>query len=212
MNVKLEDITENAEAKMIRIARVSNPGNQDNPEYVPLIRYCIKHGHWSVFEHAHMTLEITTSLAIATQILRHRSFTFQQLSARYQNPFDVGLAFETLHFRKQSDKNRQSSVEPLNAEEFRQAYEISEKLLEKCRETYLELIKIGVARECARMVLPQATQTTMYMTGNIRSWIHYLDLRTQENVQWEHQVVALLARQIFQEHLPVISAAMGWPQ
>lgn len=208
MNVKLQSITPDAEATMIYIARVSNPANQDNPEYARLIRYCLEHGHVSVFEHAHMTLEIETSLAIATQILRHRSFTFQQLSARYQNPLSVG-GFEPIELRKQAEKNRQSSAEPIDSLEL--AMLIDDHLAHS-EWLYGRLLEAGVARECARFVLPQCTQTRLYMTGNIRSWIHYLQLRTQPDTQLEHRQIALAAQVIFIAHLPVVAEALGWTE
>lgn len=208
MKVKLEEITEDAERRIIHIARVSNPANQDNPEYAKLIRYCIKNEHWSIFEHAHMTLEIETSVAIATQLLRHRSFTFQQFSQRYSDPTELG--FEPINYRRQSDKNRQSSSEPLPEEEVQRLQEIWFHMLEELQLFYNEMVAVGVAKECARFILPQCTTTRMYMTGNIRSWIHYIQLRTQENVQKEHRDVALAAKKIFCFEMPIIAFALDW--
>ena len=208
MNVTLNNITPNAEATMAYIARVSNPTNQDNPNYAKLLRYCIDHQHWSVFEHAHMTLEIETSLAIATQILRHRSFTFQQFSQRYSDASDLG--FEPIEWRKQAKKNRQSSLDPVDPEIERVLRDCWEGIQEQTANVYNLAIEMGVARECARFVLPQATTTRLYMTGNIRSWIHYLQLRTQPDTQDEHRQVALAARATFCEQLPVIAEALGW--
>lgn len=187
---------------------MSNPSNQDNPEYARLLNYCIKHQHWSVFEHAHLTLEIETSTAIATQILRHRSFTFQQFSQRYADPFEMG--FEDIKLRKKAEKNRQSSGELLESEKLEKLQDNINAHLTWARRLYLELADAGVAKECARFILPQCTTTRLYMTGNIRSWIHYLQLRTQEDVQLEHRQVALEAQKIFIENLPTISEALGW--
>ena len=202
MNVKLMSVTPDAEATMAYIARVSNPANQDNPDYAKLLGYCIRHGHWSVFEHSHMTLEITTSLAVAAQILRHRSFTFQQLSRRYNGDLP---AFERVHLRKQAEKNRQSSAEPIVDENLA---EMIDAHLDRSLLIYALLQAHGVARECARMVLPQATSTTLYMTGNCRSWIHYLQQRTQPDTQLEHRMVAIAAREIFDVQFPTVAAAL----
>lgn len=208
MRVRLEEITEEAERRIIRIARVSNPQNQDNPEYAKLLNYCIRHEHWSIFEHSHMTLEIETSLAIATQILRHRSFTFQQFSQRYADVAQMG--FESINWRKQAEKNRQSSVDLLDAETIQQLDEAWIGVLEDIHNLYNLAISLGVAKECARFVLPQCTTTRMYMTGNIRSWIHYINLRCKPDTQQEHREVALAARRIFISQMPVTAAALGW--
>lgn len=210
MKIELEEITPFAEEKIIRIARVSNPANQENPEYARLLRYCVRHGHWSVFEHAHMTMYIETSLAVATQILRHRSFTFQQFSQRYADPTELG--FERVELRKQADKNRQSSSEIIDT--FIEASLLQEwrELQEKTENLYRNMLTFGVAKECARFILPQCTTTRLYMTGNIRSWIHYLQLRTQENVQKEHREVALSIQKFFIREFPVIAEALEWTQ
>jgi thymidylate synthase (FAD) len=202
MNVKLISVTPDAEATMAYIARVSNPANQDNPDYAKLLGYCIRHGHWSVFEHSHMTLEITTSLAVAAQILRHRSFTFQQLSRRYNGDLP---SFELVHLRRQAEKNRQSSTEFIQDEYLA---ELIDAHLAHTVWLYDRLLSAGVARECARMVLPQATSTTLYMTGNCRSWIHYLQQRTQPDTQLEHRMVAIAAREIFDVQFPTVAAAL----
>lgn len=208
MKVKLVDITEDAERRTIRIARVSNPANQDNPEYSKLLAFCIRNEHWSVFEHAHMTLEIETSRAIATQILRHRSFTFQEFSQRYSDPTELG--FEPIEWRKQADKNRQSSTEPLGPEATASLDELWFTLLEDIQHFYNAAIENGVAKECARFVLPSCTTTRLYMTGNIRSWIHYIQLRTKPTTQSEHLKVALAAKKIFCSELHVTAQALGW--
>lgn len=208
MKVNLEEITPEAEKKIIRIARVSNPKNQDNPEYSRLLNYCIQHSHWSIFEHAHMTVEIETSLAIATQILRHRSFTFQQFSARYSNITELG--FEPIEWRKQAEKNRQSSSELVDVSLIQDFNDTWFLILEEIQQFYDQLIAFGVAKECARFILPQCTTTRLYMTGNIRSWIHYLQLRTGEDVQEDHRKVAREIQKIFIEQLPVTAQALGW--
>lgn len=208
MRVDLEEITPLAEQKIIRIARVSSPKNQDNPEIAKLLTFCVRNGHWSIFEHAHMTVYIETSLAIATQILRHRSFTFQQFSQRYADANQLG--FEPIEWRKQAEKNRQSSsgmVDPSLIQDFNDAWF---GMLEEIQNLYDEMVSFGVAKECARFILPQCTTTRLYMTGNIRSWIHYLGLRTEENVQLEHRQVAREIKKIFVREFPIISLALGW--
>jgi thymidylate synthase (FAD) len=209
MRVKLEELTEDAEGVIARIARVSNPDNQDNPEYKKLIKYCIQKEHWSVFEHSHMTLEIETSLAIATQILRHRSFTFQQFSQRYSKATEH-MDFEPIQLRKQAEKNRQSSsglIDSTLAVDFQEAIF---SLLDEARDLYNQMTAMGVAKECARFILPQCTQTRLYMTGNIRSWIHYIQLRSKEETQYEHRIIANAAKKIFILHFPLISEALEW--
>lgn len=191
-----------AEDIIVYAARVSNPSNQLNTETGErLLRYCIRHGHWSVFETASMTLEIKTSRAIAAQILRHRSFTFQEFSQRYA---DV-RAFEPIELRKQGKINRQSSSDVID----------NEKLTNEVREyindaidNYEYLLEKGVARECARMILPLCTQTTLYMTGSVRSWIHYFQQRLSEHTQKEHREVAQAAHEIFKKQFPTIANAI----
>lgn len=207
MQIKLISITPDAEKQIIYCARVSNPGNQSNPEISNLISYCIKHEHWSIFEQAYMTIEIETSRAIASQILRHRSFTFQEFSTRYaQISVLGGNWFEPIELRKQTSKNRQSSEEELKDEELDSA--IAEHLNNSCQ-LYAKLISKGVAKECARFVLPMATKTRLYMSGSIRSWIHYLLLRTKSETQKEHQEIASAIAYIFAEKLPIIAARIG---
>jgi thymidylate synthase (FAD) len=183
-------------------ARVSNPENQSKSETAPkLIKFLIKHKHWSPFEMVDMTLEIKTSRAIAAQILRHRSFSFQEFSQRYSK----AETLEALELRKQAEKNRQSSTD---------VFEDSQ-LLAKVREhtaksvsLYKNLIEAGVAKESARMILPLTTETTMYMKGNLRSWIHYIDLRTKENTQKEHRDIASECKRIFKNEFPNVSEAI----
>ena len=186
-----------AEDLIVYAARSSSPQNQFNTETGSrLLRYCIRHGHWSVFETAGMTLEIETSRAIAAQIIRHRSFSFQEFSQRYAEVQRI----EPVELRKQAEKNRQSSAEVL-------PYSV-ESFMAQSLAYYNELLNAGVARECARMVLPMATGTTLCMTGSCRSWIHYLDLRTQENTQKEHRLVAEAARECFEEVFPTVAQAL----
>jgi thymidylate synthase (FAD) len=208
MQVSLQEITEEAERNIINIARVSNPANQNNPEYAKLIKYCITHQHWSVFEHSFMTLEIETSTAIATQILRHRSFTFQQFSQRYADPTQLG--FEPIELRRQAEKNRQSSMLRIEEADEKVLEETWFMLLEDIQHLYNRMIDAGVAKECARFILPQCTATRMYMSGNIRSWIHFIQLRCGEDVQLEHRQVALAAKKIFCRELPVTASALEW--
>lgn len=216
MNVKLISVTENPEKIIAYIARVSNPDNQDNPDYAKLIKYLIRNNHWSPFEHAFMTFEITTSMAIGEQLLRHRSFTFQKFSGRYSEFTE----FEPIELRKQATKNRQSSLEVFDPiiDSFHvygaPDYEVhaSEAIIQHLKTTtelYRRLIDAGVAKEQARFVLPATTQTTMYMTGSIRSWIHYIELRDDEHVQKEHRLITQAIRSIFNEYLPTVAAALA---
>ena len=207
---KLVSITPDAEKTMAYIARVSNPGNQDNPNYAKLLKHCIRNSHWSVFEHAYMTIEIETSLAIATQILRHRSFTFQQFSQRYADAQMVAKSIPNPQLRTQDLKNRQNSVDNLSPE--LQA-EFSAKIdgyFENGVKLYQEMLNAGVAKECARFVLPQAMPTRIYMTGSCRNWIHYIDLRSAHGTQKEHMDVAHLCKNIFIEQFPSVSEALEW--
>ncbi len=207
--VKLTEVTKDAEKLIVYIARVSSP-NQDNPEHAKLLRFCIKNRHWSVFEHGHMTVEIQTSRAIAQQILRHRSFTFQEFSQRYAGVVDGAVA----HYeaRRQAVKNRQSSVDDMDPETKEWWREAQLGIWDGCFGVYEEALERGIAKECARMVLPLATMTRIYMTGNMRSWIHYIELRTSPHAQKEHRDIALAIRSLFIAHFPIISEAMGWEE
>lgn len=211
MNVKLVSITEEPEKLISYIARVSNPDNQNNPEYAKLIRYLVRNKHWSPFEHSFMTVEITTSMAIGEQLLRHRSFTFQKFSGRYSQL----SAYEPIELRKQAVKNRQSSLDVFNPAILNVSYdnevladEIVEEAMRHAFWTYDQLIKAGVAKEVARLVLPAATRTTMYMTGSARSWIHYLDLRLDEHTQKEHRLIAQEIEKLFAENFPLTYQAI----
>ena len=191
------------------IARVSNPKNQENPNVSGLLGYCIKHQHWSVFEQAHMSLEVETTRAIAAQVLRHRSFTFQEFSQRYANTNLLG-AIPVPDLRRQDLKNRQNSIDdiPEKQTSFLQK-EIAAYFAEGI-DLYNELIREGVAKECARMVLPLATPTRIYMTGSVRSWIHYIDLRSAHGTQQEHMDIVKEVRSIFKQQFPVVTNALNW--
>ena len=207
-SVKLQGATPDAEAFMGYVDRVSNPQNQDNPKVAGLLKYCIKHGHWSVFEHAQMTLEITTTLDIATQILRHRSFTFQQLSRRYAGEAEAPLSINVPQLRAPHPKNRQKSIDELPRETQDWFTAKLDEHFRQAEELYKAMLNHGVAKECARAVLPQAALTTIYMTGNCRSWMHYIALRSANGTQAEHMAVAEGAKEIFREYFPSCAAAM----
>ena len=203
-------VTPEAEKSIAYCARVSNPKNQDNDSFEGLLKYCIKHQHWSIFEHAFMTVEINTSLAIATQILRHRSFTFQQFSQRYADSTALQLSIPTPDLRRQDTKNRQNSIDDINPRDKAYMEATIEKHFDDALDLYNSLLKQGVAKECARMVLPQATLTRLYMSGSVRSWIHYIELRSGHGTQQEHKEVAEHIRDIFVGEFPIISQALGW--
>ena len=210
MNVKLISVTPDAEKTMAYVARVSNPNNQENPNYAKLLGYCIKHNHWSVFEQGFMTLEIETTRGLAAQILRHRSFTYQEFSQRYA---DSSLLSETIplpELRSQDTKNRQNSID--NVDPFvKQELEIAmRKHFDSAMDIYKHMLEMGIAKECARFVLPLATPTRIYMTGSCRSWIHYIQLRSANGTQKEHMDVALACRDIFCEQYPTVAEALEW--
>ena len=209
MNVKLITVTPQAEETMGYVARVSNPNNQDNPNISGLLGYCIKHGHWSVFEQAHMTLEIETSRGIAAQILRHRSFTYQEFSQRYANTNLLGN-IPVPELRSQDSKNRQNSIDNIPDEQKKALQDQIARYFAEGIDLYNELIREGVAKECARFVLPLATPTRIYMTGSVRSWIHYIELRSAHGTQKEHMDIAEECRKIFIECFPIVSTAMNW--
>ncbi len=204
--VKFISITPDAEKTMGYIARVSNPANQDNPNVAGLLSYCIKHGHWSVFEQAHMTLEITTGRDVSPQILRHRTFTFQEFSQRYA----AVTEYVKREPRRQDSKNRQNSIDDLSQSDkdwFNAAQDVG---WTEAFRRYEEALKRGIAKECARALLPMASKTTLYMTGSVRSWIHYLNVRTDPSTQLEHRELALQAKAIFVEQLPIVAKALEW--
>ena len=208
--VKLVSVTPNAEQTMAYIARVSNPGNQENPNYAGLLKYCIKHNHWSVFEQATMTLEIETTRGIAAQILRHRSFTFQEFSQRYADTNLITLDIPLPELRRQDTKNRQNSTDDLPADLKIELYSKIQDHFDAAQNLYKELLEADVAKECARFVLPLATPTRLYMTGSVRSWLHYIDLRSAHGTQKEHMQIAEEVRCIFTCQFPAVSAALEW--
>ena len=209
-SVKLVTATPDAEATMGYVARVSNPKNQSNPNVAGLLSYCIKHGHWSVFEQAHMTLEIETTRGIAAQILRHRSFTYQEFSQRYADSSMLADTIPLPDLRRQDTKNRQNSIDDIDPYT-RQEFQIKmQKLFKDSMELYQEMLDRDIAKECARFVLPLAVPTKIYMTGSVRSWIHYIDLRSANGTQKEHMDVALGAKRIFTCTFPTVAAALDW--
>ena len=192
------------------VARVSNPANQENPKVAGLLSYCIKHGHWSVFEQAHMTLEINTTRGIAAQILRHRSFTYQEFSQRYADSSLLAEEIPLPELRRQDTKNRQNSIDDIDPF-VRQEFQIKmKKHFDEGMKLYKEMLDASIAKECARFVLPLATPTRIYMTGSVRSWIHYIDLRSANGTQKEHMDIALGAKEIFIEQFPSVAEAMEW--
>ena len=209
MTVKLISITPDAEKTMAYIARVSNPSNQDNEKYSGLLKYCIKHNHWSVFEQSSMTLEIETTRAIAAQILRHRSFTYQEFSQRYASSTALG-DIDLPELRKQDLKNRQNSTDDLDPEMVEKFEKQMITLFSSAKSLYEQMLSQGVAKECARMVLPLATPTRIYMTGSCRSWIHYINLRSAHGTQKEHMEIAEACRKVFIEQFPSVSEALEW--
>jgi len=209
MTVKLISITPDAEQTMAYIARVSNPSNQDNEKYAGLLKYCIKHNHWSVFEQSSMTLEIETTRAIAAQILRHRSFTYQEFSQRYAASTALG-DIDLPELRKQDLKNRQNSTDDLDPEIVEKLNKQMITLFSSSKALYEQMLSQGVAKECARMVLPLCTPTRIYMTGSCRSWIHYINLRSAHGTQKEHMEIAEACRKVFIEQFPSVSEALEW--
>tara|TARA_Y100000289_G_scaffold18574_1_gene17826 strand:- start:1144 stop:1788 length:645 start_codon:yes stop_codon:yes gene_type:complete len=205
-NANLVWITPDAESLIGKIARVSNPANEDNPEVVKLLKYLIKHKHWSPFEMASMCVEINTTRAISPQILRHRSFSFQEFSQRYAEATTV----EIPRLRRQDTKNRQNSIDDLSHEQRAFFEHKTEQLFRESQDLYREMIANGIAKECSRAVLPLNTSTRLYMSGTIRSWLHYCDLRSWHGTQWEHTQIALEVMNILKEQLPTIADAM-WP-
>ena len=208
--VCLVSVTPDAEKTIGYIARVSNPNNQDNPKVEKLLEYCIKHGHWSIFEQAHMTLQIETSRAIAAQILRHRSFTFQEFSQRYADTNLLATNIKPPELRRQDSKNRQNSIDDIPEDQKKQLQKTIAKYFAEGVDLYNELLREGIAKECARFVLPLATPTKIYMTGSARSWIHYINLRTANGTQKEHMDIANLCRDHFICNFPTTAKALGW--
>mgnify|MGYP001483520689 CR=1 FL=1 len=209
MKVELVSTTPDAEKTMAHIARVSNPNNQDNPNYAGLLRYCIQHEHWSVFEQSFMTLEIETSRGLAAQILRHRSFTFQEFSQRYADSNLLG-EIELPELRRQDVKNRQNSIDDLEPAISEKLQKQMITLFSSSLALYNQMLESGVAKECARFVLPLATPTRLYMSGSCRSWIHYINLRSAHGTQKEHMDIANACKGVFMENYPTVSEALDW--
>ena len=210
MEVKLISVSPNAEKHMAYCARVSNPNNQENEKYAGLLRYCIKHQHWSIFEQAFMTIEINTTRGLAAHILRHRSFTYQEFSQRYDYSSLLGDSIPLPQLRKQDEKNRQNSTDDLDPILIQ---ELEVKMMNYFRDgmkLYKEMLDAKVAKECARFVLPLATPTRLYMSGSVRSWIHYIELRSGHGTQKEHMDIANACKQIFTEQFPTVAEAMEW--
>lgn len=201
---KLVWVTPKAEELIARLARVSNPKNENNPDYEKLIRYLIKHKHWSPFEMASMCVEINTTRAIAPQILRHRSFSFQEFSQRYAEAIDADVP----QLRRQDKKNRQNSIDDLPFELKITYQDRMNNLFDDAFDLYQDMLADGVAKECARSVLPLSTETRMYMSGTIRSWLHYIDLRGDDSTQLEHRQIARQIGQILAHNLPSVARAM----
>ena len=210
MEVKLISVSPDAEKHMAYCARVSNPNNQENEKYAGLLRYCIKHQHWSIFEQAFMTLEINTTRGLAAQILRHRSFTYQEFSQRYADSSLLGDSIPLPQLRKQDEKNRQNSTDDLDPI---LTQELEVKMMNYFRDgmkLYKEMLDAKVAKECARFVLPLATPTRLYMSGSVRSWIHYIELRSGHGTQKEHMDIANACKSIFTEQFPTVSESLEW--
>ena len=209
-SVSLISVTPDAEKTIGYIARVSNPVNQDNPKVSGLLNYCIKHQHWSIFEQASMTLQIETTRGIAAQVLRHRSFTYQEFSQRYADSSMLADEIPMFELRRQDVKNRQNSIDDVDPF-IKQEFDVEvKKYFEEGMKLYKKMLDSGIAKECARFVLPLATPTRIYMSGTIRSWIHYINLRSAHGTQKEHMDIANGAKKIFTEQFPTISTALEW--
>ncbi len=208
--VCLISVTPKAEETIGYVARVSNPNNQKNPKVAGLLRYCIDHGHWSIFEQAFMTLEISTTRGIAAQILRHRSFTFQEFSQRYADTSLLGEDIPIPKLRRQDSKNRQNSIDDVDPFLVQKYQILMEEHFKHSKELYDKMLEDGIAKECARFVLPLCTPTKLYMSGSVRSWIHYIDLRSAHGTQQEHMDIAEGCKRHFICQFPTISEALGW--
>jgi thymidylate synthase (FAD) len=207
---RLISVTPDAESTMAYVARVSNPNNQENPNYAKLLGYCIKHNHWSVFEQAFMTLELETTRGIAAQVLRHRSFTYQEFSQRYADSSMLAERIPMFDLRSQDTKNRQNSIDDVDPFT-KQHFEILiQKHFAEAMDLYQQMLAKGIAKECSRFVLPLAVPTKIYMSGSVRSWIHYITLRSANGTQKEHMDLANSCKQIFVEQFPTVSEALEW--
>ena len=210
MSVKLISVTPDAEKMMAYVARVSNPNNQENPNYAKLLGYCIKHNHWSVFEQAFMTLELETTRGVAAQVLRHRSFTYQEFSQRYADSSMLADQVPTFDLRRQDTKNRQNSIDDIDPF-VKQEFEIKiRRHFDEAMVLYQSMLDAGIAKECSRFVLPLATPTKIYMSGSCRSWIHYINLRTANGTQKEHMDLAEGCKKVFIEQFPTCAEALEW--
>jgi len=210
MNVKLISVTPDAEKTMAYVARVSNPKNQTNENYAKLLGYCIKHNHWSVFEQAFMTLEIETTRGLAAQILRHRSFTYQEFSQRYADSSMLADTIPMFDLRRQDTKNRQNSIDDIDPF-VKQEFEIKiRRHFNEAMVLYQSMLDAGIAKECSRFVLPLATPTRLYMSGSVRSWVHYITLRSANGTQKEHMDIAEACKNVFVEQFPTVAEALEW--
>ena len=196
MNVKLISVTPDAEKMMGYVARVSNPSNQENPKVAGLLKYCVKHQHWSVFEQSFMTLEIETTRGLAAQILRHRSFTFQEFSQRYADSSLLSTNIPLPELRRQDTKNRQNSINDVDEFKVQKYQMLMQDYFKQGMNLYQQMLNDGIAKECARFVLPLATPTRLYMSGSCRSWVHYIDLRSAHGTQKEHMDIAEACKKV----------------
>lgn len=203
--IRVDDQPLSPEGLIAYCARVSSP-HQETPVFQKLLAYCIAHRHWSVFEMVDMTVEITTSRAISPQILRHKSFQFQEFSQRYARAQEI----ERYRPRRQDSKNRQNSLDDLDEETISWFEEAQEGIARMALEQYSTALEKGIAKECARVLLPLGTRTKLYMKGSVRSWIHYLEVRTDKSTQKEHREIAIAIRKIFMTQFPVTAAALNW--
>ncbi len=203
--VSLVHTTPDAEKLIAYMARVSNPDNQDNPESERLIRYLIKHKHWSPFEMVNMCVQIETTRSVAAQILRHRSFSFQEFSQRYAQVAEPSMIPQ---LRRHDEKNRQNSVDDLDFYTVKDFTVKINSLFELSESLYNEMLQAGVAKECARDILPLSTPTKLYMNGTLRSWLHYCDLRCGNGTQYEHKLIADQVKDLIEQEFPTIYAAM----
>ncbi len=208
--VKLVSVTPDAEKTMAYIARVSNPKNQDNEKFAGLLKYCIQHGHWSVFEQAFMTVEINTTRGLAAQILRHRSFTYQEFSQRYADVSFIREDIPLPELRSQDEKNRQNSIDDVDPKIVEKYNVEMRKHFDQGIDLYKKMLRDGIAKECARFVLPLATPTRIYMTGSCRSWIHYINLRSAHGTQKEHMDLVANIRKVFVKEYPTVATALEW--
>ena len=209
-DIKLISVTPDAEKHMAYCARVSNPNNQENEKFSGLLKYCVKHQHWSIFEQAYMTLEINTTRGVAAQVLRHRSMTYQEFSQRYADSSLLAEEIPLPELRRQDTKNRQNSIDDVDPFVVQKYEMLMQQHFKEAMDLYKKMLDDGIAKECARFVLPLAVGTKIYMTGSVRSWIHYIDLRSANGTQKEHMDIALGAKKIFCEQFPAVAEAMEW--